>query len=105
MLETAIPYKPSMSTDRDLGRTPRPPRLVSPGRFGKCRPLRAVHEHRPPPGQDPPSSRAGEPGPLGTAATRTSFMSTDQRLGRTPCPSPRPVNPSRWKLPYPTGPS
>ena len=93
-----------MSTERRLGKTPLPPRLVSPGRFGNRRPLQALHEHRPLPGHDSLSPQAGEPGPLGTAIPYRPSMSTDHRQGRCPRPQ-RLVSPGHWELPPPTGPS
>ena len=73
-LGAAIPRSLSLSTKRGLGRTPRPLKLVSPGRW-ELLPLQALLERRPPTRWDSPSPRAGEPGPLGTTTPRRPSLS------------------------------
>ena len=77
--------KPSWSIHHCLGRTPHPPRLICPGRW----------ELPPPvvPRRAPTTICARLPAPPGwcarlleTATPRRPSLSTDHRLGRTPCP-------------------
>ena len=84
-LGDCYPCGPFLSTDHSLGMTPCSLTLVCPG-LGDCCHPQALLEHRPPQGQDSPSLRAGVPTALGTAAPRMPSLSTDQRLGTTPCP-------------------
>ena len=101
-LGTATPHRPSLSTDRRLGTTPRPLRMGKPGLWELLSP-QALCEHRPPPGQDSPSPLNGESGPLGTATPRRPSLSTDHCLVRHPRPL-RLVRPGRWELLSPAGP-
>ena len=65
-LRTAAPRRPALSTDHRLSRTPRPPRLVWPGRWELLPPARS--SSAPPTAwARPPVPQAGVPGPQGVA--------------------------------------
>ena len=91
-----MPRRPSLSTDRQLGKTTHPLRLVARA-VRNCHPSQSVLEHRPLRGQDSPYPHVGEPGMLGTAVRRRPSSSTDRQLGSTPRPL-RLVSPGRWEL-------
>ena len=101
-LGTGTPCKPFLSVDHRLDKTPRTPNWRAPT-VGKCCPPHPLLEHRPAPRQDSPIPLVGVHGPKGAATPCTPSLSTDHRMGRTPC-SLRVVCPSRSEPLPPAGP-
>ena len=83
LMGTAVPCRPSMSTDRLVGRCPRPTSLWARA-VVKYRAVQALDEHRPPLGQDSSSPPTHGSDPLGTTVPNRPCIGIDRRLGRAP---------------------